>query len=63
VYSGSVQVLNASGNQDQPESYVNECVLFRVMLEELQRSTGVRECVEQRVTRCTKTRETKSATQ
>jgi hypothetical protein len=40
-------VVNASGNQDQPESYVNECVLFRVLLDELQRATGVRECMEQ----------------
>ena len=47
VLSGSVQVVNAWSNQDRPESYVNECVLFRVLLEELQRATGVRECMEQ----------------
>jgi hypothetical protein len=32
---GVVQVLNASGNQDQPESYyLNECVVLRGMLKE-----------------------------
>jgi hypothetical protein len=33
VQSGIVQVVNSSGNQDQPESYVNECEVFRVVLE------------------------------
>lgn len=44
--SGVVQTVDSSGNQDQPESFVNECGCLGWCSNELQRATLVRECME-----------------